>query len=127
MICEGKWYNIVQHSYPQLYHSLFLKDKSTTVDMALYLVCSNCHTIGIYDQHQQIQFAVFNRPRMPTTISFHTLFHVLGRYHEHQRPDRDEYVMIQWNNIEQGNQNYTLRVTYQNVHVDTVEFALAIT
>ena len=93
----------------------------------MYLVCSNCDTIGIYDQHQQVQVAVFNLQSRETLVSFHTLFHVLGRYHEHQRPDRDEYVMVQWNNIEEGNQSYALIVTYQNVHVDTVESALAIT
>ena len=33
---------------------------------------------------------------------FHDLFHVLGRYHEHQRPDRDNYVFINWDNIMTG-------------------------
>ena len=32
----------------------------------------------------------------------HTLFHVLGRYHEHQRPDRDKYVMINWKSVKEG-------------------------
>ena len=33
---------------------------------------------------------------------FHMLFHVLGRYHEHQRQDRNEYVQINWVNILEG-------------------------
>ena len=32
----------------------------------------------------------------------HELFHALGRSHEHQRADRDEFVRINWNNIFQG-------------------------
>ncbi|XP_053697328.1 zinc metalloproteinase nas-14-like [Sabethes cyaneus] len=30
----------------------------------------------------------------------HELLHVLGLFHEHTRPDRDEYVEILWDNIE---------------------------
>lgn len=32
----------------------------------------------------------------------HQLFHVLGRFHEHQRKDRDRYVTIKWDNILPG-------------------------
>lgn len=32
----------------------------------------------------------------------HELLHVLGLFHEHTRPDRDDYVEVLWDNIEPG-------------------------
>ena len=32
----------------------------------------------------------------------HTLFHILGRYHEHQRGDREKYVHVFRQNIIEG-------------------------
>lgn len=33
-------------------------------------------------------------------IAIHEFFHSLGIHHEHQRPDRDHFVTVYWNNIE---------------------------
>ena len=66
------------------------------------MFCSDCVKVGIYDQDQQAQVAVFDSLSWSLKNSFHLLFHVLGRYHEHQRPDRDQYIRIQWNNIKEG-------------------------
>ena len=30
------------------------------------------------------------------------LFHILGRYHEHNRNDRDHYVRVNWENVLEG-------------------------
>ena len=65
--------------------------------------CSKCSRIGIYDQRQQAQVAAFNSHSRAIKSSFHLLFHILGRYHEYQRPDRDQHIRVQWDNIKEGN------------------------
>ena len=35
----------------------------------------------------------------------HEIMHTLGFIHEHSRPDRDQYVQVQWNNIEKEYQD----------------------
>ena len=34
----------------------------------------------------------------------HEIGHALGIYHEHQRPDRDDFVTVMWENIPEDDQ-----------------------
>lgn len=36
------------------------------------------------------------------SLILHEMGHALGLFHEHQRPDRDQYVRINWDNVEAG-------------------------
>nr|CAH0099534.1 unnamed protein product [Daphnia galeata] len=50
-------------------------------------------------------------------LVIHELMHTLGFYHEHQRPDRDQYVKIDLDNIEQKNKVYfqKMRISHFNI------------
>ena len=63
----------------------------------------DCLRVGVYDQDKPFQVVDVRPKFFRGKNSYHTLFHILGRYHEHQRPDRDQYIMVQWNNIMKGN------------------------
>jgi len=57
---------------------------------------SGCHTLG---------------------RSLHEFFHALGFLHEHQRPDRDSFVDVHWENIRNGHAQDFAKVA-QNQFVD---------
>ena len=50
-----------------------------------------------YYHHIQVEQAFLSSKAL-----LHTLFHILGRYHEHERPDRGKYVHIIKKNIIEG-------------------------
>ena len=52
------------------------------------------------------QVVVINDYRPKHRDVWQALFHVLGRYYEHQRPDRSDHVIVIWDNVREGN-NYT--------------------
>ncbi|XP_076060315.1 uncharacterized protein LOC143036641 isoform X2 [Oratosquilla oratoria] len=43
---------------------------------------------------------------------YHELLHTVGFYHEHNRPDRDQYVSIKWDNISKGNKKNFIKRDY---------------
>ena len=52
-------------------------------------------------------------------IPAHETMHMLGFYHEHTQPGRDEYVTIDWNNIIWGKErNYEEKHESNTTHFD---------
>jgi hypothetical protein len=61
----------------------------------------NSSFVGMVGGEQVINIVSWNSQ----FIMAHELAHCLGFWHEQSRPDRDHYVTINWNNIQQGLEN----------------------
>lgn len=48
------------------------------------------------------QLVVIGQCNVSMKDIFHKIMHVLGRYHEHQRHDRSSHVIINWDNVKEG-------------------------
>lgn len=49
-----------------------------------------------------------------TGIVIHEMFHALGRWHEQSRPDRDQHVRINQENIQSGSEITSVSIIYTN-------------
>ena len=67
---------------------------------------SGCDVVGMCEGAvvQKVEVTQQNRKNR---FNFHMLFHILGRYHEHQRLDRIFHVQINWENVLEGEQKPT--------------------
>ena len=55
-----------------------------------------------FDQSSVYQYLHVDDVLDSTTSLLHTIFHILGRHHEHQRRDRDAYISVMKENIMEG-------------------------
>ena len=50
-----------------------------------------------------------------TDVIAHEVGHVLGMMHEHQRPDRDDYIVVRMENVEEGKEHNFTKYSTTNV------------
>lgn len=79
------------------------------------LTCSS--KVGCVNDGSQNVF--LNRGCMNRNDILHELMHVLGFFHEHNRPDRDDYVIIHWDNIADGRRKDFKKQTTNVTHLNT--------
>ena len=62
---------------------------------------SGCSVVG-FDRSTHYRYVQVDKDCLSYKALLHTLFHILGRYHEHERPDREKYVDVIEENIIEG-------------------------
>ncbi|CAN7986732.1 unnamed protein product [Ixodes hexagonus] len=56
--------------------------------------------VGMQGEEQALALDLFHCPNLGQVA--HELMHAIGFFHEHSRPDRDDFVSVQWGNIQRG-------------------------
>lgn len=64
--------------------------------------------------------SIFSSSCMVRGTVAHELIHALGFWHEQSRPDRDDYVKIEWDNVSPGKEHNFNK--YDISHSDTMDF-----
>ena len=54
----------------------------------------------------------------------HEVGHSLGMWHEHSRPDRDDYVQVMWDNVLEGKEANFLKKSWKNTEVHGIGYDL---
>ena len=62
---------------------------------------SDCSVVG-FDKFTYCSYIPVDSTCFSSKALLHTLFHLLGRYHEHERSDREKYVHVIEENIIEG-------------------------
>lgn len=58
--------------------------------------------VGRVGGEQQLSLGLLCATWLDVGPIYHELLHALGFYHEHNRPDRDNHIEVNWDNIAEG-------------------------
>ena len=83
-----------------------------------FLWYSGCTAVG-FDKSSSYRYIQVAGEYTTAKSFLHLLFHVLGRYHEHQREDRDKYVHIIREHVIEGINNHVNITQSDHFHLST--------
>ena len=98
--------NVKWNAYTFVVHELvqkFAKRERKYCDSSLlkFILFRACSAIG-YNRNRIFTYLNLEEIHLTPSSLLHQMFHILGRYHEHQRSDRDDFVQIIQENIKKG-------------------------
>ena len=74
-----------------------------------------------FDRSTRYRYVQVDIENLSSKALLHMLFHILGRYHEHERHDRDKYVNVIEENIIEGTVvKHICSIHENNIHRATV-------
>ncbi|EDO44565.1 predicted protein, partial [Nematostella vectensis] len=96
---------------------LRFKARTTETDWVLFIYKSRCWSkVGLIYWKPGYQEVSLGPGCNVKGIVIHELMHAIGFWHEHRRPDRDQYVEVLWENIQDGMQEYNFnKLGYDDV------------
>ena len=84
---------------------------------------SGCSAVG-YNSSGSYRYVLVNDMLDSITSMLHAMFHILGRYHEHQRTDRGLYLSVKKESIMAG--IVPTYCAYTGVHVGTHVYMISL-
>ena len=84
-----------------------------TVKLFFCILYSGCSVVGL-DRSTHYRYVQVGAGFLSSKALLHTVFHILGRYHEHERADKNHYVDTIEKNIIEG--IYTVYYSFIYVH-----------
>ena len=67
-----------------------------------------CSVVGLDRINNYFNYVPVDKKSLSSKALLHMLFQILGRYHEHERADRDKYIDILEENIIEGRCIYAI-------------------
>ena len=104
-----------QRSILELYRAGVIQYNSQAAaisELTHRLLCYSCNAdVG---KKGDRQYVTLGQGCSDTSVIIHEIGHVVGFWHEQNRPDRDKYVDILWDNIIDGEQCLRLMSPFEN-------------
>ena len=95
---EFKEFEVIQHIIDDIPIYMKFLNEVAILSMLLY---SGCGVVGL-DRSTHYRYVQVDAKFSSSKALMHMLFHVLGRYHEHERADKEKYVVTFEKNIIEG-------------------------
>ncbi|XP_067119455.1 astacin-like metalloprotease toxin 5 [Centruroides vittatus] len=94
-----KSYRLIKAAIKTFHQKTCIRFKKKTKEKTYVEILNDNRCYAMVGRNKGINFVSLTDDCMYLGAIIHQLNHIVGFYHEHNRPDRDDYVKIFWENI----------------------------